>query len=440
MIPRYTLPQMNKVWQPQNRFQKMMDVEIAACEAHARHKNIPAKALAKIKRRAKFDLKRIEELDRKTNHDVAAFVENLQENVGPGGEYIHMGLTSNDVTDTALAMQMREAADIILADLSRLLEALAKKAIRYKNTVMIGRTHGVHAEPTTFGLKMALFYQDIRRSIDRMQAAKEAISFGKISGPVGTFSNIEPAIEDYVCRKLGLRPAPISNQVLQRDRHAEYITTIAIMGANLEKIATEIRHLQRTEVLEAEEYFSSTQKGSSAMPHKRNPITCERISGLARVLRGNAHASIEDIALWHERDISHSSVERIIIPDSTILIDYMLNTMTDIIEHLLVYPENMKKNLEKTGGLIFSQRVMIWLIKAGLSREQAYRMVQKHAMITWQEGKDFRELLLNDKEVTKVLKPYLINKCFQLDYYLRNIDKLFRRVGLAKPLKRKLEE
>jgi len=409
-----------------------MEVEVAACEAHAKLGKIPRNALSGIKKRAKFDLARIEALDRKTNHDVAAFVENLQENVGKGGEYIHMGLTSNDVTDTALALQMKEAADIILKDLNNFSAVLAKKAKRYKDTAMIGRTHGIHAEPITFGLKIALFYQEVKRNIERMEAAKKAISVGKISGAVGTFSNLEPQVEAYVCKKLDLEPAPISNQVLQRDRHAEFLTAIAITGATLEKLATEIRGLQRTEILEAEEYFSKTQKGSSAMPHKRNPITCERICGLARVLRANAHASIENIALWHERDISHSSVERVIIPDSTILIDYMLNMMTDLIEHLVIYPDNMKKNLEKTGGLIFSQRVMIELIKKGLTREKAYRLVQKHAMVTWKEGKDFRELLLKDKEVTKALKPYQINKCFELDYYLRNVKKIFKRAGLEK--------
>jgi len=431
MIPRYSLPEMSRIWQQQNKFQKMMEVEIAACEAHAKSGKIPKRALTNIKKKAKFSLTRIEALDKKTNHDVAAFVENLQDNIGAGGEYIHMGLTSNDVTDTALALQMKEAADIILKDLTSLKDALAKKAKRYRDTVMIGRTHGVHAEPITFGFKMALFFEETKRNIRRIEQAKEGISVGKISGAVGTFSNLEPQIENYVCKKLQLKPAPISNQVLQRDRHAQYLSSIAITGATLEKLATEIRGLQRTEILEAEEYFSKSQKGSSAMPHKKNPITCEKICGLARVLRANAHASIENIALWHERDISHSSVERIIIPDSTILIDYMLRTMTELIEHLVVYPENMRKNLEKTGGLIFSQRVMIELIKKGLTREQAYRLVQKHAMNAWKEGKDFKEELLNDKEVRKALKPHDINRCFELDYYLRNIKTVLKRTGLT---------
>jgi len=430
MIARYSLPEMSRIWQQQNKFQKMMEVEVAACEAHAKRGKIPKKALANIQKKAKFDLASIEALDKKTNHDVAAFVENLQDNIGPGGEYVHMGLTSNDVTDTALALQMKDAADIIIDDLIAFKDVLAKKAKLYRNTAMIGRSHGVHAEPITFGFKMAIFFEETKRNIERMEQARENISVGKISGAVGTFSNLEPQVEDYVCKKLKLRPAPISNQVLQRDRHAQYLAAIAITGATLEKLATEIRGLQRTEVLEAEEYFSKNQKGSSAMPHKRNPITCEKICGLARLLRSNAHAAMENISLWHERDISHSSVERVILPDSTILIDYMLRTMTQLIEHLVIYPENMQKNLKKTGGLIFSQRVMIELIKAGLTREQAYRLVQKHAMNTWKEGKDFKEALLNDKEVCKLLKPYMINKCFELDYYLRNINVVLKRIGI----------
>ena len=430
MIARYSLPEMSRIWQQQNKFQKMMEVEVAACEAHAKRGKIPKKALTNIQKKAKFDLASIEALDKKTNHDVAAFVENLQDNIGPGGEYVHMGLTSNDVTDTALALQMKDAADIIIDDLIAFKDVLAKKAKLYRNTAMIGRSHGVHAEPITFGFKMAIFFEETKRNIERMEQARENISVGKISGAVGTFSNLEPQVEDYVCKKLKLRPAPISNQVLQRDRHAQYLAAIAITGATLEKLATEIRGLQRTEVLEAEEYFSKNQKGSSAMPHKRNPITCEKICGLARLLRSNAHAAMENISLWHERDISHSSVERVILPDSTILIDYMLRTMTQLIKHLVIYPENMQKNLKKTGGLIFSQRVMIELIKAGLTREQAYRLVQKHAMNTWKEGKDFKEALLNDKEVCKLLKPYMINKCFELDYYLRNINVVLKRIGI----------
>lgn len=431
MIARYSRSQMSRIWDAENKFQKMLEVELAACEAHAKYGSIPKNVFTKIKNNIKFSLKRIEVLERTSNHDVAAFVQNLQESAGEAGQYIHMGLTSNDVTDTALALQMREAAELLLDGLNKLAEALLKKATRYRDTVMIGRTHGVHAEPITFGFKMAIFYKEILRDIKRMETAKDVISVGKIAGPVGTFSNLDPVIEEFVCKKLELKPAPISNQVIQRDRHAEYMTTIAIIGATIEKLAVEIRGLQRTEIYEVEEYFSSGQKGSSAMPHKRNPITCERLSGLSRVLRANAHAMIENIALWHERDISHSSVERVMIPDSTILLDYMIDKMTDLIEHLIIYPENMRKNLEMTGGLIFSQRIMLSLIKAGLSREKAYQLVQKHAMAAWKEGKDFKEGLTNDKEIAKVLKPYQINKCFELDYYLRNIPKIFKKIGLS---------
>lgn len=429
MIPRYTLGKMGAIWQEKTKFQKMLDVEIAACEALSKKGKIPKSALSKIKKKAKFNIDKIKQLEEKTNHDVAAFVSNIQGSVGAAGRYIHMGLTSNDVTDTALALQMGDAADIILQDLEEFNKVLGQKAKRYKRTPMIGRTHGVHAEPTTFGLKMALFYEENRRNMRRMQLAKETISVGKISGAVGTFSNIEPAIEEYVCKKLGLRAAVTSNQVIQRDRHAQYLTTIAIIGATLEKLAVDIRGLQRTEIREAEEYFSPTQKGSSAMPHKRNPITCERITGLARLLRANAHASLENIALWHERDISHSSVERVIMPDSTILIDYMLVKMTDIVRHLIVYPKRMLKNLDSTKGLIFSQRVLIALVTKGLTRDKAYKLIQRNAMKTWQEQKeDFKENLLKDKEVRKVLKPNQIQACFDLKYYLRNIDKIFRRI------------
>jgi len=421
---------MSHIWHSQNKFQKMLEVEVAACEANAKLGKIPKKALYAIKKKSKFNLKRIEELDKKTNHDVAAFVENLQENIGKGGEYIHMGLTSNDVTDTALALLMKEAADIILEDLNSLSTALVKKAGRYRDTVMIGRTHGVHAEPTTFGLKMALFYQEINRNIVRMEAAKKTISVGKVSGAVGTFSNLEPEVETYVCKKLELAAAPISNQVLQRDRHAEFLTTIAIIGGTLEKLATEIRGLQRTEILEAEEYFSETQKGSSAMPHKRNPIACERICGLARVLRANGHAAIENIALWHERDISHSSVERIIIPDSTILLDYMLTKMTNLVNSLGVNAERMRANINKTSGIIFSQRILLELIKRGLTRLEAYDIVQTASLNMREEGIDFEEALRKNKKVRNVMGPKAIEECFDLSYHTRCVYKIFRKVGI----------
>jgi len=431
MITRYTLPKMGTIWTDKTKFEKMLDVEIAATEALSKKGKIAKSALTNIKKKAKFNIDRIRELEQKANHDVAAFVSNIQESVGGDGRYLHMGLTSNDVTDTALALQMRDAADIILKDLEDFNEVLGKKAKRYRRTPIIGRTHGVHAEPTTFGLKMALYYEETRRNIERMTCAKETISVGKISGAVGTFSNIEPSVEEYVCKKLDLKPALVTNQIIQRDRHAHYLTTIAIIAATLEKLATDIRGLQRTEIREVEEYFSPTQKGSSAMPHKRNPITCERITGLARLLRANAHASIENIALWHERDISHSSVERVIIPDSTILIDYMLNKMTDIVRHLIVYPKKMLENLNKTKGLIYSQRLLIVLINKGVSRDKAYRTVQRNAMKTLEsEGSDFKENLLKDKELLKVLKPNQIISCFDLKYYLRNIDKIFRRIKI----------
>lgn len=431
MIPRYTFSKMGAIWSEKTKFGKMLDVEIAVCEALSKKGKIPKSAFNKIKKRAKFNIEKIKQLEEKTNHDVAAFVSNIQESVGADGRYIHIGLTSNDVTDTALALQMRDAADIILKDLEDFSNVLEQKAERYKHTPMMGRTHGVHAEPTTFGLKMALFYEENKRNIERMLLAKETISAGKISGAVGTFSNIEPSIEDYVCKKLELKAASVSNQIIQRDRHAYYLTTIAIIAATLEKLATDIRGLQQTEIREVEEYFSPTQKGSSAMPHKRNPITCERITGLARLLRSNAYASLENIALWHERDISHSSVERVIIPDSTILINYMLNKMTDIVRHLIVYPKRMLKNLDQTRGLIFSQRVLISLIRQGISRDKAYKLVQRNATKTWQdEESDFKKNLLKDKELLKILKSNQIATCFDLKYYLRNIDKIFRRIKL----------
>lgn len=430
MIDRYTLPRMGKIWDDQNRFQKMLDVEIAACEAFAKKGLMPRSALSDIKRGARFDVDKIKEIEEQTKHDVIAFIKNISENVGEAAKYIHMGLTSSDVLDTGLSLQMRDASDLLLEDLKRLEIALAKKAKKYKNTVCVGRTHGVHAEPMTFGLKFALFYAETQRNIERMKAARAAISYGKLSGAVGTFANVEPWVEEYVCRKMKLNPAPISTQVLQRDRHAQFVTTIAIIGGSLEKFATEIRGLQKTEIREAEEPFSEGQKGSSAMPHKRNPVTCERIAGLSRVLRGNAHASLEDIALWHERDISHSSVERVIIPDSCILLDYMLNIFTDVVMRLLVYPENMLENLNRTRGLVFSQRVLLALIEKGLSRLDAYDLVQKCAMKVWRENVDFKAVLTEDIDVTRYLPAGEIEACFDLGYYTRNVDRIYKRLGL----------
>lgn len=430
MIDRYTLPRMGKIWDDRNRFQRMLDVEIAACEAFAKKGLIPRGAFSDIKRGARFDVDKIKEIENQTKHDVIAFIKNISENVGEAAKYIHMGLTSSDVLDTALSLQMRDASDLLLEDLKRLEIALAKKAKKYKNTVCVGRTHGVHAEPMTFGLKFALFYAETQRNIARMKSAREAISYGKLSGAVGTFANVDPWVEEYVCRKLRLNPAPISTQVLQRDRHAQFVTTIAIIGGSLEKFATEIRGLQKTEVREAEEPFSEGQKGSSAMPHKRNPVTCERIAGLARVLRGNAHASLENIALWHERDISHSSVERVIIPDSCVLLDYMLNIFTDVVMHLLVYPENMLDNLNRTKGLIFSQRVLLALIEKGLSRLEAYDLVQRCAMRVWRENVDFKAVLTEDIDVAKYLTAEEVGACFGLGYYTKNIERIYKRLGL----------
>lgn len=430
MIDRYTLPRMGKIWDDQNRFQKMLDVELTACEAFAKKGLIPKGTVSDIKRGARFDLARIKEIEQETKHDVIAFIKNVSENVGEAAKYIHMGLTSSDVLDTGLSLQMRDAADLLLEDLKRLEIALAKKAKKYKNTICIGRTHGVHAEPMTFGLKFALFYAETQRNIERMKAARENINYGKLSGAVGTFANVDPWVEEYVCKRLKLDPAPISTQVLQRDRHAQFLTTIAIIGSSLEKFATEIRGLQKTEIREAEEPFSEGQKGSSAMPHKRNPVTCERIAGLARVLRGNAHASLENIALWHERDISHSSVERVIIPDSCILLDYMLNIFTDVIMHLLVYPENMLENLNRTKGLVFSQRVLLMLIGKGLSRLDAYDLVQRCAMSVWRENVDFKAVLTENIDVTKYLTAEEIEACFDMGYYTKNVHRIYRRLGL----------
>ncbi len=428
MIPRYTRPEMGKLWEPKNRFQKWLDVEIAVCEAWAEMGEIPKEALKIIKRTAGFDISRIEEIEKTVKHDVIAFLTSVGEFVGPEARFIHKGLTSYDVVDTALSLLMKESADILIKDITNLLEVLKSQAFKYKNTPCIGRSHGVHAEPMTFGLKFALWYEDAKRSLSRMKTAKAAISVGKVSGAVGTFSNIPPELEERVCNKLGLKPELVATQVIQRDRHAEYLTTLALIAANIEKISIEIRHLQRTEVLEAEEPFTAGQKGSSAMPHKRNPVGTENLSGLARVVRANAIAAIENIALWHERDISHSSVERVIIPDSIILVDYMLNRLTNVIGGLLVYPEKMMANIEKSYGLYNSQRVMLALIDKGLSREAAYEAVQKKAMESWSKGVSFMNLLIKDKTIRKHLTEAEIKEIFDLKYYLRNINYIFARV------------
>ncbi len=432
MISRYTLPEMGRIWTDENRFRIMMEIELAVCEALADLGEIPRKAVGKIKKKVRFSLERIEELESKVHHDVIAFVSSLSESVGREGRYIHLGLTSSDILDTALAIQMVEAVDILIEDLENLSRALKKRAIEHKNTVMMGRTHGVHAEPTTFGLKLALWYQETLRNLERLRRAREVIGVGKISGAVGTYAHVNPGVELYVCKKFGLKPAPISTQIIQRDRHAEYLSILALVAGSLEKFGLEIRNLQRTEILEVEEYFSPTQKGSSAMPHKRNPITCERICGLARLVRSNALASLENIALWHERDITHSSVERVIIPDSTILLDYMLQKFENIVRRLIVYPDNMKKNLEKSKNTIFSQRVLLELVNKGLSREKAYELTQRNAMTAWKEGSEYRELLKKDKKVQKYLTEREIDACFDLKYYLRYVDKIFKRLKLER--------
>ncbi len=428
MIERYTTPRMKFLWSDQNKFQKWLDIEILACEAMAHLGTIPKSALSKIKKKAKFDVKRITEIEEKTKHDVVAFLTNLAENVGAESRYIHFGLTSSDILDTSLSLLMREAGDLIFQDLEKLIRSIKKKAYKFKHTPMMGRTHGVHAEPITLGLKFALWFAEIKRHMERLKKAIETISVGKISGAVGTFSNLNPEVEEYVCKKLKLKPAPISSQIVQRDRHAEFLTTLAMIASSIEKFATEIRSLQRTEILELEEGFSKGQKGSSAMPHKRNPITCERLCGLARLVRTNAQASLENITLWHERDISHSSVERVIIPDSTILVDYMLIQFNRIIENLLVYPESMMANLNKTKGMIFSGRLLLELSEKTDSKEVAYQIVQDNAMKAWKENKDFKDLIRNDKKVIRYLSKQKIEDCFSLDHYLKHVDYIFKRV------------
>ncbi|MGI6360754.1 MAG: adenylosuccinate lyase [Bacillota bacterium] len=430
MIKRYTLPQMGKVWSEENRFQGMLDVEIYACEAMADLGIIPKEAYQDIKEKAAFDIKRIDEIEKVVRHDVIAFLTAVGENVGDASKYIHMGMTSSDVLDTALSLQMKQSAELLLTRLLQVRDIMAPMSRKYKDTLMMGRTHGVHAEPITFGLKMALWTLEIDRCIKRMKNAMETISVGKISGAVGTFANIDPRIEEHVCRRLGLQPEYVSTQIVQRDRHAEFLSTLAVIGSSLEKFATEIRNMQRTDILEVEEPFAKGQKGSSAMPHKRNPIISERISGLSRVLRGNAVAAMENVSLWHERDITHSSVERIILPDSCILLDYMLHLFTKIMEGLIVYPENMYHNVEATLGLIFSQRVMLALVGKGVLREKAYELVQKNALTAWEQQIDFQYLVLEDQEIKKYLSAQEINDLFDYDYHTKQVDYILQRAGL----------
>jgi len=428
VIERYSRPEMTRIWEAQNRYQKWLDVEIYACEAHVELGNIPADAVERIRAKARFDVPRIDEIEKTVKHDVIAFLTSVADYIGDDSRFVHLGLTSSDVLDTSFAMLLQEASDLIIDDIRRLMETIKKRAFEHRNTPMIGRSHGIHAEPVTFGIKMALWYDEMRRNLRRMEAARETISYGKISGAVGTFANIDPRVEEYVCARAGLKPAPCSTQVIQRDRHAEFFSTLAIIASSIEKFAVEIRHLQRTEVLEAEEFFSKGQKGSSAMPHKRNPVLSENLTGLARLIRGYAVSAFENVPLWHERDISHSSVERIIGPDATILMDFMLNRTIGLIGNLVVYPDNMMKNLNLMGGLFNSQRVLLKLATAGASRERAYELVQRNAMKVWEQKKDLQEELLNDPDVRGYLTEADIRESFDLGYHLKHVDTIFMRV------------
>lgn len=431
MIERYTRPEMGALWSDEAKFQTWLEVEIAVCEAQAQLGRIPPEAVIQIKKKAKFDIERIKEIEEEVKHDVIAFLTNVNENVGEMSRFIHMGLTSSDVIDTALALQMRKAAEIIKKELQNLHDAILHQVKKHKHTVTIGRSHGIHAEPTTFGFKLAVWLEEVRRHQIRLDQAIEMISVGQMSGPVGTFANISPQVEELTCKELKLTPAPVSTQIIQRDRHAQFIFTLALIGSSLDKFATEIRHLQKTDLLEAEEPFKEGQKGSSAMPHKRNPVGSENISGLARVLRANSIAALENIPLWHERDISHSSVERIILPDSTILIHYMLVRFTSIVKDLVVYPENMKNNMDVFGGVIFSQAVMLRLIDKGLSREDSYKLVQSNAMKAWnKDNGNFRQNLFSDSKILEHLTKEEIEECLDANRYLKNVDHVFARLGV----------
>jgi adenylosuccinate lyase len=432
MIPRYTLPAMQSIWSEENRFRQMLRVEILVCEALARRGEIPPADLKAIQTKAAFDLESIREIEKATNHDVVAFVTDVARRVGPAGRHIHRGLTSSDVLDTALAVQMTQATDLLLGSMEKFRQALKKRALEHRDSVMIGRTHGVHAEPTTFGLKLALFHAEALRNERRLRRAREEIAVGKLSGAVGTFAHLPPDVEEEVCRELGLQPAPIATQVIQRDRHALLMQTLALIGTSMEKVALEIRHLQRTEVREAEEFFDEKgQKGSSAMPHKRNPILSERLCGLARLLRGYAQTALENIPLWHERDISHSSAERVILPDAFTLLHYMLEKGAGLLERLLVYPERMRENLEQTYGLYASQTLLLELNRKGLSREEAYALVQRHAMTAWREGRSLETLMREDPQVTRHLDARELRRCFDLEHHLRHRRLLFERAGLS---------
>ncbi len=430
MIDRYSRKEISDIWTLENKFKIWLDIEIAACEANAQLGIIPQEDLKSIKEKARFTVARIEEIENQVHHDVIAFLTCVSEYVGPSSRYIHYGLTSSDIVDTALSIQMKQAGEIILNDINQLLAILKKLALNYKQTPCMGRSHGVHAEPTTFGTKMALYYHEFLRNRKRIQDAIDDIAYGKLSGAVGTFSNIDPRVETIVCEKLGLNPDPISTQIIQRDRHAYYMSAIAICAGTLDKLATEIRHLQRTEVREVEEPFQKGQKGSSAMPHKRNPVLCERVSGLSRVIKSNMMVALDNMTLWHERDISHSSAERIILPDSTIALDYLLAKMIFILDNLHVYPDAMMKTIEKTGGLFYSQALLLKLVEKGYTREEAYAIVQEIAMNVWHNGGSLKELSLNDTRINTKLSPEEIEEIFKLDNFLHNINHIFKKAGL----------
>ncbi|ALA57728.1 Adenylosuccinate lyase [Nitrospira moscoviensis] len=428
VIDRYSRHHMKAVWDLKHKYEIWLEVELQACAAFERAGRAPRGTAAKIRKKAKINVERIAEIEQVTKHDVIAFLESLMDSVGPEHRFLHMGLTSSDIVDTSLAIQMTEALDLILESVDGFLAVLKRQALRHKNTVMVGRSHGIHGEPISFGFKLAVWYEEFRRHYERLQAVRGEIAVGKLSGAMGTFAHQAPEIEEYVCAKLGLKPDPVSNQVVQRDRHAAYATALALLAASIEKIAVEIRHLQRTEVLEAEEFFSEGQKGSSAMPHKRNPIVSENLCGLARLVRSNSLAAMENVALWHERDISHSSVERVIMPDSTILIDYMLARVTDLIKHLVVYPERMKRNLELTGGLVYSQRLLLALIEKGAQRKESYEAVQRNAMASWRGAGTLQELVGKDPFISRHLSKRDMAACFTPTYYLRHLDEIYRRV------------
>jgi adenylosuccinate lyase len=428
MIERYTLPEMAAIWSLQNKFQKWLDVEIAVCEVHAEDGVIPQDALTEIRAKAAFSVERINEIEKSTDHDVIAFTTNLAENIGPSSRFVHYGLTSSDVVDTANALLLKESSELLLARIDPLMDVIKRRAYEFKDTPQIGRTHGVHAEPTSFGLTWALWYSEMKRNRRRLKRARKTVSVGKISGAVGAFAHLDPGVEERVCEKLGLKPAKVSTQIIQRDRYAEYLSTLATIASTLEKIALQVRHWQRTEIREAQEAFKKGQKGSSAMPHKRNPILSERICGMARTVRANSIVGLENIALWHERDISHSSPERIVLPDSSAALDYMLAKTTSLLDTLVVYPENMLKNLDLTHGLIFSGQLLLALTQKGVSREDAYAWTQRNAMKVWDEGGDFQDLVKKDADISAKLLPEEIARVFDLRHYLRNVDKVFERV------------